>query len=257
MKIASFNINNIRKRLPNLLDWLAEAQPDAVCLQELKATDTQFPRSALAEAGYGAVWCGERTWNGVAILARGRDPVLTRTALPGDDADRQARYVEAAVAGVLVASVYAPNGNPRPGPKFDYKLAWMDRLNAHAESLLAEGVPVALAGDFNVVLGPDDIYPTRSYDDNALLQPEVRDRFRALLAQGWTEALRACQPEGRLFTFWDYRRQRWERDAGLRLDCILLSPGLAPRLRASGVDRAVRGRENASDHAPVWAELAG
>jgi exodeoxyribonuclease-3 len=255
VKIATFNINNVNKRLANLLGWLAATEPDVVCLQELKTTDGDFPRGALAAAGYGAVWRGQQTWNGVAILARGAEPVLTRDALPGDPADGQSRYVEAAVQGVLVASLYAPNGNPQPGPKFAYKLAWMERLNAHAAELLAAGIPVALAGDYNVTPEPRDVYPTRSYDDNALTQPEPRVAYRRLLDQGWTDALRATHPDAVVYTFWDYRRNRWERDGGMRLDHLLLSPDLAARLRGAGVDRAVRGLENASDHAPVWVEL--
>jgi exodeoxyribonuclease-3 len=255
MKIAAFNVNNVNKRLDNLLAWLAEAAPDAVCLQELKAADSQFPAAALERAGYGAVWRGQSTWNGVAILARGAEPVLTRDELPGDPSDRQSRYIEAAVGGMLIASLYAPNGNPRPGPKFDYKLAWHDRFNAHAAELLAAKVPVVLAGDFNIVPEPRDIYATRSYDDNALVQPESREKFATLIAQGWVDALRKVHPRDTIYTFWDYRRQRWQRDAGLRLDHILLGGQLKRRLADAGVDRAVRGAENASDHAPVWIVL--
>jgi exodeoxyribonuclease-3 len=255
VKIATFNINNVNKRLPNLLAWLDAAKPDIVCLQELKARQTQFPRTALAAAGYGAVFVGQPTWNGVAILARGSEPVLTREALPGDESDQQARYIEAAVNGVVVACLYAPNGNPQPGPKFQYKLAWHERLNAHAAELFDTGLPVVLAGDYNVVPEPRDIYPTRSYDDNALVQPESRAVFAALLAQGWTDALRKKHPKDTLYTFWDYRRNRWPRDAGLRLDHILLSRKLARRLAGAGIDREVRGEPGASDHAPVWVEL--
>jgi exodeoxyribonuclease III len=257
VRIATFNVNNVNKRLANLLDWLAEDAPDAVCLQELKADDADFPRNALAAAGYGAVWRGQRTWNGVAILARDAEPVLTRDALPGDPDDGEARYIEAAVSGVLIVSLYAPNGNPQPGPKFDRKLAWMDRLDAHAAGLVATGLPVVLAGDYNVAPEPRDVYPTRSYDDNALTQPAPRAAYARLLAQGWTDALRALHPdEPRLYTFWDYRRNRWERDGGMRLDHLLLAPAIAPRLANAGVARGVRGRANASDHAPVWIELA-
>jgi exodeoxyribonuclease III len=257
VRIATFNINNVVRRLPNLLEWLAETRPDVACLQELKAIDARFPRAAIEAAGYGAVWVGQRTWNGVAILARDAEPVLTRTALPGDPNDCQSRYVEAACFGVLVTSIYAPNGNPQPGPKFDYKLAWHERLRLHAAELLAAGVPVALTGDYNVVPEPRDVYRTRSYDDNALVQPASRAAYRRLLDQGWTDALRAAHPDATLYTFWDYRRNRWQRDAGMRLDHILLSPDLAARLRATDVDREVRGREDASDHAPVWIELDG
>ena len=255
MKIATLNINNINKRLDNLLAWLARAKPDVVCLQELKAETRAFPARALQELGYHSVWQGERSWNGVALLARGREPILTRTALPGDDRDRQARYIEAAVNGVLIASIYLPNGNPQPGPKFAYKLAWFERLMQHAEGLLATGVPVILAGDYNVVPTPQDIYPTRSLDKNALIQPASRQAFARLLSQGWTDALRSVQPEGPLWTFWDYKFERWSADKGMRLDHILLSPGIAGRLVEAGVDRWVRGEENASDHAPAWAVL--
>lgn len=255
MRIATFNVNNVVRRLPNLLDWLAEARPEVACLQELKATDAAFPADALAAAGYGAVWRGEKTWNGVAILARGADPILVRDALPGDPADRQTRYIEAAVAGVLVASLYAPNGNPQPGPKFDYKLAWLGRMRAHGRELLAAGVPAVLAGDWNVVPEPRDIYPTRSYDDNALVQPAPRAIYARILADGWTDALRHLHPEATLYSFWDYRRNRWPRDAGMRLDHLLLSPAALPRLAAAGIDREMRGREDASDHAPTWIEL--
>ena len=256
MKLATFNINGITRRLPNLLAWLKMRQPDVVCLQELKAAERQFPRTALAEAGYGAAVVGQATWNGVAILARGAEPVVTQTALPGDPGDEQARYVEAAVNGVVVACLYAPNGNPQPGPKFDYKLRWMERLHAHAAELLASRLPIVLAGDYNIVPEPRDIYATTSYRANALVQPASRAAYVALLAQGWTDALRQLYPdEPALYTFWDYMRQRWERNAGLRLDHLLLSRNLARKLRGGGVDREVRGREGASDHAPVWIEL--
>jgi exodeoxyribonuclease-3 len=255
MKIATFNINNVNRRLQNLLDWLADAEPDVVCLQELKAADKQFPRSAIEAAGYGAVWRGQSTWNGVAILARGSEPVLTRAELPGDPSDAQARYIEAAVNGVIVTSIYAPNGNPQPGPKFDYKLAWHERLNAHAAELFAAGVPVVLTGDYNVVPEPRDIYATKSYDDNALVQPETRGAFQRLLEQGWIDAIRKTHPKETVYTFWDYMRNRWPRDAGLRLDHLLLSKKAARRLVDAGVDREVRGLDNASDHAPAWVEL--
>jgi exodeoxyribonuclease-3 len=256
MKIATFNINGINKRLANLLGWLAESRPDVVCLQELKAADAAFPHVAIAEAGYGAVWQGERTWNGVAILARGRAPILTKQRLDGDPGDSQSRYIEAAVSGVLIASLYLPNGNPQPGPKFAYKLAWFERLIARAAELIAAGVPAVLAGDYNVVPTDADIYATRSWKKNALLQPAARKAFRRLVDQGWTDAIRALHPTEPMFTFWDYFRDHWPRDAGLRLDHLLLSPPLADRLRAAGVDRAVRGREQASDHAPAWIELS-
>ena len=255
MRIASFNINNINKRLENLLAWLAKTNPDVACLQELKAEQGAFPAEALRDVGYEAVWCGERSWNGVAILARDNAPVLVRSSLPGDPKDVQARYIEAAVNGVLVASIYLPNGNPQPGPKFDYKLAWLERLITHAAQLLTTGAPVVLAGDYNVVPTAQDIYQTRSLDNNALIQPASRRAFARLLAQGWTDALRKLQPEGPLWTFWDYKRKRWPVDKGMRLDHVLLSPDMSERLADGGVDRWVRGEENASDHAPVWIAL--
>ena len=255
VKIATYNINGINKRLANLMDWLADAAPDVVCLQELKSTDRMFPATALADAGYGAVWKGQSSWNGVAILARGADPVLTRDELPGDPTDQQARYIEAAVNGVLIGCLYAPNGNPQPGPKFAYKLAWTERLLAHAGELWSTGLPVVLAGDYNIVPEPRDIYPTSSYKDNALVQPESRELFRRLLELGWTDAVRRRFPDETVYTFWDYMRQRWERNAGLRLDHLLLSKKLVRRLTAAGVDREVRGREGASDHVPVWVDL--
>jgi len=244
------------RRLPLLLEWLAETEPDVVALQELKATDGDFPEAALEAAGYGAAWRGQRTWNGVALLARGATPIVSRRALPGDDADPQARYLEAAAFGVLFTSIYLPNGNPQPGPKFDYKLAWFERLIDHASGLVAAGHPVVLAGDYNVVPTDFDIYATRSWLDNALLQPAPREAYRRLLAQGWSDALRELHPEDRLYTFWDRLRNGWPRDAGLRIDHLLVSPSLRPRLVRAGVDREMRGRENASDHAPAWIELA-
>jgi exodeoxyribonuclease III len=255
VKIATFNINNVNKRLANLLDWLRASQPDVVCLQELKADHAAFPVASLEKAGYGAVWWGQRSWNGVAILARGATPVLTRRSLPGDEGDEQARYIEAAVGGVLVASIYLPNGNPHPGPKFAYKLAWFERLVGHAAELLAAGVPAVLAGDYNVVPDDHDIWAGHHEQANALLQPQARAAYQRLLDQGWTDALRALQPTGPLWTFWGYLRHRWPSDKGMRLDHLLLSPGLAGRLLGGGVDRTVRGEEGASDHAPAWIEL--
>jgi len=257
MKVATFNINNVNKRLPNLLAWLAAAKPDAVCLQELKCTDAQFPASALAKAGYHAVWRGQRSWNGVAILSRAIEPVLTRTALPGDPADEEARYIEAAVNGVLIASIYLPNGNPQPGPKFDYKLSWFKRLRRHARTLLRRDIPIILAGDYNVAPTGIDIYPTTSWANDALVQPEARAEYARLVKQGWTDALRTAHADERIYTFWHYERRRWERNAGLRLDHILLSPRTASRLRRAGVDSGVRGEAGASDHAPVWVTLDG
>ena len=255
MKIATFNINDVNKRLTNLLTWLTKTTPDVVCLQELKAEHKAFPEQALKRLGYQAVWQGERSWNGVAILSRDGSPVLTRSSLPGNPEDRQARYIEAAVQGFLITSIYLPNGNPQPGPKFDYKLAWLERLTRHAAELMATGIPVVLAGDYNVVPTPQDIYPTRSLDNNALIQPESRQGFARLLSQGWTDAMRKLYPEGPLWTFWDYKRERWPNDKGMRLDHFLLSPRMAERLVGGGVDRWVRGQTNASDHAPVWIEL--
>ena len=255
MKIATYNINNVNRRLPNLLGWLKRARPDIVCLQELKAADEAFPAVALREAGYHAVWRGQKTWNGVAILARRSVPVLIRKALPGDPADTQSRYIEAAISGVVVGCVYLPNGNPQPGPKFAYKLDWFRRLHAHAKTLLKSGAPVALVGDYNAVPTDFDIYPTRSWKDDALVQPETRAAYRKLVDQGWTDSLRTLFPDKPMYTFWDYKRQRWERDAGLRIDHLLLSPQLASRLKKGGVDRNERGKEGASDHAPAWIEL--
>jgi exodeoxyribonuclease-3 len=255
MKIATFNINNINRRLPNLTRWLRAAKPDIVCLQELKATDEEFPTKAIEKAGYSAVWHGQKTWNGVAILARRREPVLIRTGLPGDRNDREARYIEAAINGVIVANLYLPNGNPQPGPKFDYKLKWFKRLQRHALKFVKQDLPVVLAGDYNVAPTALDIYPTRSWDNDALVQPQSREAFKTLVSQGWTDAIRELHPGQPMFTFWDYKRNRWPRDAGLRLDHLLLSPALAPRLLKAGIDRKVRGEDGASDHAPAWIVL--
>ena len=254
MKIATFNINNVNRRLPNLLDWLKQARPDVACLQELKCADGQFPADAIRKAGYHALWRGQRTWNGVAILSRA-EPIVTRTALPGDPTDDQARYIEAAVGGMLIGCIYLPNGNPQPGPKFQYKLDWFKRLQAHARKLLRDDVPAILAGDYNVAPTEIDIYPTTSWDDDALVRPESRAAYAKLIAQGWTDAIRELHGNERVYTFWHYMRKRWERDAGLRLDHLLLSPNIASKMKAAGVDRAVRGREGASDHAPAWVTL--
>ena len=256
MRIATFNINSIRGRLPRLLEWLHAARPDVVCVQELRIYHEEFPLQAIADAGYGALWQGQKPrFNGVAILSRGVEPVEIRRALPGDTSDGQARYLEAAVDGVVIACLYAPNGNPQPGPKFAYKLAWLDRLIEHAAKLHAAGVPVVMAGDYNVVPTPRDIYDTTSYDDDALVQPESRERFARLLSQGWTDAIRDRHPRERIYTFWDYMRKRWERDAGLRIDHLLLNREVAARLVDAGVDRDVRAATGASDHAPTWIEL--
>jgi exodeoxyribonuclease-3 len=255
LTIATFNINGVTKRLANLLEWLERESPDVVCLQELKATDKQFPVREIAAAGYGAIWRGESLWNGVAILAKGAEPIATRRALPGQESDGHARYLEAAVQGVLVGALYLPNGNPIKGPKFAYKLAWFESLIAHAQTLFDSGHPVVLAGDYNVVPTDADIYNPKSWARNALLQPKPRAQYQRLLAQGWLDALHATHPDEPIFTFWDYFRDHWKRDAGLRLDHLLLSRSLAPKLAAAGVDRWVRGRPNASDHAPTWIRL--
>jgi exodeoxyribonuclease III len=256
MRIATYNVNGINSRLGHLLQWLEREQPDVVCLQELKAEDASFPAADLRAAGYGAIWQGQRSWNGVAILVRGDDPpVEVRRGLPGDPADKQGRYLEAAVDGVLIACLYLPNGNPQPGPKFDYKLAWFKRLHVHAAKLLRTGAPVVLAGDFNVVPTDFDIYDPKHWRRDALLQPESRAAFERLVAQGWTDALRTLHPEEQIFTFWDYFRDHWKRNAGLRIDHLLLSPVLVPRLKAADVDRWVRDLPKPSDHAPTWIEL--
>lgn len=255
MKIATFNINNINRRLPNLLAWLRAAKPDVVALQELKASDGEFPAAAIEKAGYGAVWCGQKTWNGVAILARNAEPIRTRDRLPGKPGDHEARYIEAAVRGIIVTSIYLPNGNPQPGPKFDYKLDWFARLRRHAKTFIKQDLPVVLAGDYNVAPDEIDIYPTRSWDKDALIQPKSRAAFAALVEQGWCDAIRELHPDKRIYTFWDYKRNRWPRDAGLRLDHLLLSPALAPRLAKAGVDKTIRGADGASDHAPAWVVL--
>ena len=255
MKIATFNVNGVNGRLPRLLEWLEETRPDVACLQELKAPQDKFPAAAIEKAGYGAIWQGQSRWNGVAILARGCDPVETRRGLPGDEADEQARYIEAAVNGVLIGCLYLPNGNPQPGPKFDYKLAWFERLIAHAAELLEARCPVVLAGDYNVIPTDADIYNTRSWKDDALLQPEPREAYSRLMAQGWLDTLRHLYPDEPVYTFWDYFRNAWGRNAGLRIDHLLLSPQAVERLEGAGVDREVRGREGASDHAPTWVTL--
>ncbi|MDR6936933.1 exodeoxyribonuclease III [Luteibacter sp. 3190] len=255
MKIATYNVNGIRSRLPHLLEWLEREAPDIACLQELKATDAGFPIDAIHDAGYGALWAGQSSWNGVAILAKGVDPVESRRGLPGDPKDSQSRYLEAAAHGVLVGCLYLPNGNPWPGPKFDYKLAWFERLIKHAKGLIASGHPVVLAGDYNVVPTDEDIYDPKHWRRDALLQPESRDAYARLLAQGWTDALRARHPDERIYTFWDYFRQHWPRNRGLRIDHLLLSPDLAARLEDADVDRWVRDQPKASDHAPTWVRL--
>jgi len=257
VRIATFNVNGINGRLPGLLAWLKQAAPDIVCLQELKAPDEKFPEGAIRAAGYGAIWHGQKSWNGVAILTRGAQPMEIRRGLPGDPDDTHSRYMEAAIGGMTVGCLYLPNGNPAPGPKFDYKLRWFDRLIAHTEMLLATGEPVVLAGDYNVMPTDLDVYAPERWVDDALFRPEVREAYRLLVAQGWTDALRQLHPGERIYTFWKYFRNAFARDAGLRIDHLLLSPPLAERLISAGVDRDVRGREHASDHAPGWIELAG
>ncbi|MBU3077126.1 exodeoxyribonuclease III [Sphingomonas quercus] len=257
MKIATFNVNGINARLPRLLEWLEEAQPDALCLQELKADGDKFPEAAIRDAGYGLVWHGQKGFNGVAILARGEDPEETHRGLAGDPEDVQSRYIEARVNGVVIASLYLPNGNPQPGPKFDYKLAWMERFAARAAELLRSEEPVVLAGDYNVIptATHDDTFSVRAMANDALMQPESQAAFRRILNQGWTDAIRTRQPHGKAYTFWDYQAGAWARDAGFRIDHLLLSPAAADRLADAGIDKAARGKEKASDHTPVWIRL--
>ncbi|MBY8826808.1 exodeoxyribonuclease III [Hephaestia mangrovi] len=255
MKIVTYNVNGIKARLPRLLEYLAEQQPDIVCLQELKSSDETFPETDIRDAGYGAVWHGQKGFNGVAVLARDADPVERQRGLAGDPEDAHSRYLEVDVDGLTVASIYLPNGNPQPGPKFDYKLAWMDRLRDRALALLAEERPAVLAGDYNVIPNDDDTFSVRAMQDDALMQPESRARYRALMAQGWTDALRTRHPGGGVWTFWDYQAGAWQRDAGFRIDHLLLSPQAADRLVDAGVDKDYRGREKASDHAPTWVRL--
>jgi exodeoxyribonuclease-3 len=256
LKIATFNVNGITARLPQLLAWLEQSRPDIVCLQELKAPQERFPEAALQAAGYGFVWHGQKSWNGVAILARANTPIERRRVLPGDPDDLHSRYIEATVGDIVVGCLYLPNGNPVPGPKFDYKLSWFDRLTRHAAELLAENIPAVLVGDYNVIPTELDVYAPERWVDDALFRPEVREAYRRLLAQGWVDAVRAMHPEERVYTFWKYLRNAFERDAGLRIDHFLLSPALAARLTGAGVNRDVRAREKASDHAPVWITLA-
>ncbi|MFZ5749125.1 MAG: exodeoxyribonuclease III [Pseudomonadota bacterium] len=255
MKIVTYNINGIKARLPRLIEYLDEQKPDIVCLQELKTSDDSFPEVDIRAAGYGAVWHGQKSWNGVAVLARDTDPVERRRGLDGEPDDEHSRYLEVEVGDLIVASIYLPNGNPRPGPKFDYKLRWMDRLADRARALLREERPAVLAGDYNVIPNDDDVYSVRAMADDALMQPESRQRYRALLAQGWTDALRTRFPDGGVWTFWDYQAGAWQRDAGFRIDHLLLSPQAADRMTGAGVDRQYRGREKASDHAPTWVGL--
>ena len=255
VKIVTFNINGIKARLPRLLEYLAEQQPDIVCLQELKTSDETFPEADIRAAGYGVVWHGQKSWNGVAVLARGADPIERQRGLEGEPEDEHSRYLECEIDGVIIASIYLPNGNPQPGPKFDYKLRWIERLSARARLLLAEEKPVVLAGDYNVIANDDDTYSVRAMQDDALMQPESREGFRRLVAQGWTDALRTRFPSGGVWTFWDYQAGAWQRDAGFRIDHLLLSPVAADLLADAGVDKDYRGRDKASDHAPTWVKL--
>ncbi len=257
MKLATFNINGIRARLPRLLEWLEREQPDIACLQELKCADEQLPISDIEAAGYGAVWHGQKGFNGVAILVKGDSPELRRVGLPGDPDDTHSRYIEAEVKGLVVGSLYLPNGNPIGTEKFDYKIKWMGRLAAHARELLLDERPVILAGDWNVVPEDRDVFSARATANDALLQPATRGAWRGILNQGWTDALRALHPrEDRLYTFWDYTAGCWQRDAGFRIDHLLCSPEATDRLRSAGVDKWARGQEKASDHAPTWVELS-
>jgi exodeoxyribonuclease-3 len=255
IRIASYNINGINSRLHVLTRWLEEFAPNIVGLQELKCTDEAFPREAIESLGYSAIWHGQRSWNGVAILSRVGDPVETRRALPNDPNLEQSRYIEAAVCGILIGNLYAPNGNPQPGPKFDYKLEWMDRLYEHARQLLDSGLPAMLIGDFNVIPTEQDVYKPERWAKDALFAPEARKKYAELVAQGWTDALRHLRPDELIYTFWHYWRNSFQRDAGIRIDHALLSPEVAKALQAAGVDRTPRGWEKTSDHAPMWVEL--
>ncbi len=255
MRIATYNVNGITSRLPVLLRWLEQSRPDIVCLQELKAPQERFPQAAIAMAGYQAIWHGQKSWNGVAILARGATAVEIQRGLAGDPQDVHSRYLEASVGPLIIGCLYLPNGNPAPGPKFDYKLSWFERLTARAAQLIASRAPVVLAGDYNVIPTELDAYKAERWVDDALFRPETRAAYERLLAQGWTDALRELHPGERLYTFWDYFRNAYARDAGLRIDHLLTSPALSAALVAAGVDREVRGWDRSSDHAPTWIEL--
>ena len=255
MRIASYNVNGVNGRLPVLLRWLSETQPDVVCLQELKAPQEKFPLKAIEEIGYNAIWHGQKSWNGVAILSKGYDIKELRRSLPGDEEDVNSRYIEAIVNDLVIAGIYLPNGNPAPGPKFDYKLGWFKRLQKHAKSLLKEEVPVIICGDYNVMPTELDVYKPERWVDDALFRPEVRKAYHDLLSQGWTDAIRHLHPDEVIYTFWDYFRNAYGRNAGLRIDHFLLSPQVAPLLKKAEVDKHVRGWEKSSDHAPVWIEI--
>jgi len=256
MKIATYNVNGINGRLPVLLRWLNETSPDVVCLQELKAPHEKFPEKAIQDAGYNAIWHGQKSWNGVAILARNETPKEVRRVLPGDPEDSHSRYIEAMVNGIQIGCLYLPNGNPAPGPKFEYKLRWFERLTTHAADLFASGTPVVLTGDYNVMPTELDVYKPERWVNDALFRTEVREAFKTLVAQGWTDAIRKLYPDQIIYTFWDYFRNAYGRNAGLRIDHFLLSPNISQRLVAGGVDHNVRGWEKSSDHAPVWIELS-
>jgi exodeoxyribonuclease-3 len=255
MKVATYNVNGVNGRLPVLLRWLNEAKPDVVCLQELKAPNEKFPEQAIKDAGYSMIWHGQKSWNGVAILSRVGEIHELRRVLPGDPEDSHSRYIEAIVNNIVIGCIYLPNGNPWPGPKFDYKLKWFKRLTAHAKKLLSQKVPVAIIGDFNVMPTELDVYKPERWVNDALFREEVRDAFKKLVEQGWTDAIRKLYPKEKIYTFWDYFRNAYQRDAGLRIDHFLLSPELKRRLVSAGVDKQVRGWEKTSDHAPVWIEL--
>ena len=255
MRIATYNVNSINARLPILLRWLGETSPDIVCLQELKAPQEKFPEGPIRELGYGVIWHGQKSWNGVAILAKGADPVEVTRALPGDPDDLHSRYLEANTHGLTIGCLYLPNGNPAPGPKFDYKLRWLERLIVHAAALVSRDMPVVLAGDYNVIPTEKDVYKPERWVDDALFRIEVREAFVRLTRQGWVDSLRALHPDAQIYTFWDYFRNAFGRDAGLRIDHLLLNPAVAGRLVDAGVDKDVRGWEKSSDHAPTWVEL--
>lgn len=255
MRIATYNVNSINARLPILLRWLGETSPDIVCLQELKAPQEKFPEGPIRDLGYGMIWHGQKSWNGVAILAKGADPVEVTRALPGDPDDLHSRYLEANTHGLTVGCLYLPNGNPAPGPKFDYKLQWLERLIVHAAALVSRDTPVVLAGDYNVIPTEKDVYKPERWVDDALFRIEVREAFTRLTRQGWVDSLRARHPDAQIYTFWDYFRNAFGRDAGLRIDHLLLNPAVAGRLVDAGVDKNVRGWEKSSDHAPTWVEL--
>jgi len=255
MKLATYNVNGVNGRLPVLLRWLKETAPDVVCLQELKAPDEKFPLLEIQQAGYEAIWHGQKSWNGVAILSRNGKIEEVRRGLPGDPDDTHSRYIEAIVNNITIGCLYLPNGNPAPGPKFDYKLRWFERLTAHAAELLGSGKPVVLCGDYNVMPTELDVYKPERWVDDALFRPETRAAFKQLAAQGWTDAIRKLYPTETIYTFFDYFRNAYERNAGLRIDHFLLSPKVSKQLIAAGVDREVRGWEKTSDHAPVWIEI--